>query len=78
MLYLWSLKICHSSTFFLLRGNHECAAINRVYGFYDECQRRYSTRLWQTFQVESPNHQINSERLLARSELASLVGRRQG
>ncbi|KAI6180196.1 Serine/threonine-protein phosphatase [Aphelenchoides besseyi] len=37
--------------FFLLRGNHECSAINRVYGFFEECNRRYqSVRLWQAFQ----------------------------
>uniref|UniRef100_A0A1I7X4X4 Serine/threonine-protein phosphatase n=1 Tax=Heterorhabditis bacteriophora TaxID=37862 RepID=A0A1I7X4X4_HETBA len=41
----------YSGNFFLLRGNHECSPINRVYGFYEECNRRYqSTRLWLAFQ----------------------------
>lgn len=46
---LLSYKVKYPENFFILRGNHECASINRIYGFYDECKRRYNIKLWKTF-----------------------------
>lgn len=46
---LFAFKAKYPENFFLLRGNHECAAINKLYGFFDECKRRYNVKLWKTF-----------------------------
>jgi diadenosine tetraphosphatase ApaH/serine/threonine PP2A family protein phosphatase len=48
---LFCYKVMFPSRFFLLRGNHETAGINRNYGFYLEIERRYgsNTKLWDHF-----------------------------
>lgn len=42
-------KLKYPENFFLLRGNHESESITRIYGFFDECKRRYSPQLWRSF-----------------------------
>lgn len=49
ILLLLCYKLKYPENFFLLRGNHECANVTRVYGFYDECKRRCNVKTWKTF-----------------------------
>jgi serine/threonine-protein phosphatase PP1 catalytic subunit len=46
---LLTYKIQNPKNFFVLRGNHQFAGINWIYGFYDECNCHYSIKLWKVF-----------------------------
>ncbi|EFO28225.2 hypothetical protein LOAG_00253 [Loa loa] len=50
MIYLLCLKVKYRDRIFLLRGNHETPAVNRIYGFYNECALKYGVGLWWDFQ----------------------------
>lgn len=65
---LFAIKVKFPEHFFMLRGNHETALVNRIYGFYDEIMRRFGTsRLFGVFQDVfnvMPLTAVLSERIL--------------
>ena len=47
---LLCLKIRYPTRIFLTRGNHESSEITQLYGFYDECIKKYNNaNIWKSF-----------------------------
>uniref|UniRef100_A0A7I4YQ22 Serine/threonine-protein phosphatase n=1 Tax=Haemonchus contortus TaxID=6289 RepID=A0A7I4YQ22_HAECO len=53
IMLLLAYKVCYPSSVYLLRGNHECARVNRKYGFWNECLMHLGENgetIWAMFQ----------------------------
>ena len=47
---LLCLKVRYPTRIFLTRGNHESSEITQLYGFYDECIKKYNNaNIWKMF-----------------------------
>jgi len=47
---IFALKVRYKDRMTILRGNHENMEINKIYGFYDECFKKYGNEnVWKYF-----------------------------
>ncbi|RNC30136.1 serine/threonine protein phosphatase type 5, partial [Trypanosoma cruzi] len=62
---LLAYKLLYPEHMFLSRGNHECLAMNRVYGFEGEVTQKYSKEVFhlfsEVFNALPTGHVINNE-----------------
>jgi len=49
LILLLCYKLKYPSKFFMIRGNHECSSISRIYGFHDEIKQKYGAKMFKTF-----------------------------
>mmetsp|Transcript_9288 Transcript_9288/g.23048 ORF Transcript_9288/g.23048 Transcript_9288/m.23048 type:complete len:383 (-) Transcript_9288:57-1205(-) len=49
MMLLLCYKLKYPGKFFMIRGNHECSSISRIYGFHDEIKQKYGGKMFKTF-----------------------------
>ena len=49
LLLLYSLKLLYSKSIYLIRGNHESHQQASVYGFQDECVKKYDKSIYHQF-----------------------------
>jgi len=49
LVLLYSLKICHPETIYMLRGNHECRQMTTFFNFRSECLYKYDQEIYDLF-----------------------------
>ncbi|VDM75714.1 unnamed protein product, partial [Strongylus vulgaris] len=67
IMLLLCYRVKYPNLIHLLRGNHECSKMNRLYGFYEELRRKRNVYMWKKFQEvfnEMPLCAVVSSRLL--------------